>query len=78
MLEIPKFTESDINNMKIWAFYLAQKKWNLNPKECFDIFEKNKLFDCIDAGYDYLHLMGYKSVVDELEDIIKSRERAAE
>jgi hypothetical protein len=65
--------ENDINNMKVWAFYLAQKKWNMQAPECYDVFDKNGLFKCIDEGYDYLHLMGYKSVVTELEDILKTR-----
>lgn len=73
MAEKGKFLERDINNMKIWVFYLAQKKWNIEPSTCFDIFEKNKLFECINEGYDYLHLMSYKSVVNELEDVIKAR-----
>jgi CRISPR/Cas system-associated protein endoribonuclease Cas2 len=65
--------ENDINNMKVWAFYLAQKKWNMQAPECFEVFEKNGLFKCIENGYDYLHLMGYKSVVTELEDILKTK-----
>ena len=65
--------ENDINNMKVWAFYLAQKKWNMQAPECFEVFDKNGLFKCIENGYDYLHLMGYKSVVTELEDILKTK-----
>jgi len=64
---------SDINNMKIWSFYIAQKKWRIKPEECIKIFEENKLFECITEGYDYLHLMSYKSVVKELEEIIEYR-----
>jgi hypothetical protein len=65
--------ENDVNNMKVWAFYLAQKKWNMQAQDCYEVFDKNGLFKCIDDGYDYLHLIGYKNVVTELEDILKAR-----
>ena len=78
MISSTKKTEaSDINNMKMWVFYLASKKWNVAPRQCYEIFENNGLFDCIEEGYDYLHLMSYKSVVDELEEVIKCRETDA-
>ena len=64
--------ENDVNNMKVWAFYIAQKKWNMQAPECYEVFDKNGLFKCIDNGYDYLHLMSYKSVVTELEEILKT------
>ena len=62
----------DVNNMKCWVFRMAQKKWNIASPECSKIFADYHLFDCISEGYDYLHLMSYKSVVDELETILHS------
>ena len=63
----------DVNNMKMWVFRLAQKKWGLTSKACAVFFRDNKLFDLISDGYDYLHLMGYHSVVTELEEVLESR-----
>lgn len=64
---------SDINDMKCWAFRLAQKKWGLEPEKCAIIFDENKLYDVIEKGYDYLHLSSYDNVVSELETILKNR-----
>lgn len=64
---------SDINDMKCWAFRLAQKKWNIDAKKCSIIFDENKLYDIIEKGYDYLHLSSYENVVNELEIILKNR-----
>lgn len=66
-------TTRDINNMKMWVFRLAQKKWGLSSRQCAELFRNNRLFELITDGYDYLHLMGYKSVVEELEEILQSR-----
>ena len=67
------FEEKDVNNMKCWAFRIAEKKWSKSPKELAKIFDENKLYECIDKGYDYMHLMSYDKVVDELKLILTSR-----
>lgn len=64
---------SDINDMKCFVFRLAQRKWNIDPKKCAQIFDKNKLYEVIEKGYDYLHLSSYDNAVEELESILKSR-----
>ena len=67
------YANQDINNMKVWVFRLAQTKWNKTSEECARIFKNNNLYSAIAEGYDYLHLMGYKSVVTELEEILAAR-----
>lgn len=65
--------KKDVNNMKCWAFRIAETKWSKTPRELTKIFDENKLYDCIDNNYDYLHLMSYDAVVDELKQILFSR-----
>ena len=59
--------DKDITNMKCWVFRLAEKKWNKNNIDLAKLFDKNNVYDFIDDSYDYLHLMSYDSVVDEIE-----------
>ena len=66
-------TDKDVNNMIVWVFRLAQTKWDKTPKECAQVFKNNNLYSAISDGYDYLHLMSYKSVVTELEEILAAR-----
>lgn len=68
---ISMYTEKDINNMKCFVFRIAQRKWGKDSKELSKIFIDNKLFDCIDKNYDYMHLMSYDKVVDELSIYLK-------
>ena len=63
----------DVNNMKMWVFRLAQTKWNKSSGQCARFFAKNGIFSIISDCYDYLHLMSYKSVVTEIEEILESR-----
>ena len=66
-------SNKDINNMKMWVFRLAQIRWEKTSEQCARIFKDNNLYKIISDGYDYLHLMGYNSVVTELEEILAGR-----
>ena len=70
---ISEYNVKDVNNMKCWAFRIAEKKWRKQPKELTQIFDENKLYTYIDEGYDYMHLMSYDKVVDELKLILKNK-----
>ena len=72
-MENSKYLEKDINNMKCWAFRIAEKKWGINHIKLAKLFHDQKLYEVIDNGYDYLHLMSYNSVVDELKIILQAR-----
>ena len=65
--------EKDINNMKCWIFRIAERKWGKSTEELAKIFDENKLYECIDEGYDYFHLMSYEHVADELRSMLESR-----
>ena len=65
------YTEKDVNNMKCFVFRIAQRKWGKNSKELSKIFDEHKLFECIDDNYDYMHLMSYDNVVNELKQYLK-------
>ena len=65
------YTEKDINNMKCFVFRIAQRTWGKSSKELSNIFYENKLFECIDNNYDYMHLMSYDKVANELKVYLK-------
>lgn len=65
--------EKDIANMKCWVFRMAQVKWKKKPKDCVRIFSDYGLFNYIDEAYDYLHLNGYKLVLNDIEGILKDK-----
>ena len=45
-------TTRDINNMKMWVFRLAQKKWGLSSRQCAELFRNNRLFELINYVND--------------------------
>lgn len=63
--------EIDIADMQCWVFRLAQKKWNLSPSQCADLFENHRLLEYISDCYDILHVSGYQRAVEELEEILR-------
>lgn len=65
--------EKQIADMQCIVFRKAQKKWSLSPKDCAKIFRKYKLLDFIKSCYEVLHISSYNCVVEDLEDILKSK-----
>lgn len=65
--------QKDIDNMKCWVFRMAQKSWNKKPEECAQLFCEYGLFKYISESYDYLHLNGYNTVLNDLENILREK-----
>ncbi len=64
--------EIEIADMQCWVFRLAQKKWNLSPTQCADLFERRRLLEYVSDCYEILHVSGYQRVVEELEEILRT------
>ena len=62
-----------IADMQCWIFRKAQKKWNMPPKKCAELFREYDLFGFISECYDLLHVSSYQCALDEVEDILCSK-----
>lgn len=62
-----------IADMQCWVFRHAQKKWDLTPAACAEIFQKFDLLGFIAECYDLLHVSGYQRALDDIEDILRRK-----
>jgi len=67
-----EYSQIDITDMQCWVFRMAQKKWKLSARECADIFKKYDILRFIEECYDTLHLSGYQTALEEVEEILAS------
>lgn len=65
--------DKDIQEMKCFVFRIAQKRWNISPQKCAEIFDQCKVYDFIQECYDILHLSGYECVVNDIENIMRTQ-----
>lgn len=68
--------EQEICTMQCWIFRMAQKKWKLSSSECAEVFRKYSLMDVIRDNYGMFHLSGYDTVLAELTQILKAKQKA--
>ncbi len=66
-------TQIGIADMQCWVFRKAQKKWNLTPAECADVFRKYDLLGFISECYDLLHVSSYQRALEDVEEILQSK-----
>ena len=59
-----------IADMQCWVFRKAQRKWNISPSQCAQLFRKYDLFGFIAECYDLLHVSSYERALDDVEDIL--------
>lgn len=59
-----------IADMQCWVFRHAQKKWNLSPADCAEIFRKYDLLGYIADCYGILHVSSYDRVLKDVEEIL--------
>ena len=62
-----------IADMQCWVFRKAQKKWNISPSQCAQLFKKYDLFGFISDCYDLLHVSSYECALDDVEDILRHK-----
>ncbi len=62
-----------IADMQCWVFRHAQKKWNLTPAACAEVFRKYDLLGYIAECYDLLHVSSYQCALDDIEDILRRK-----
>ncbi len=61
--------EREIQEMKCFAFRIAQTRWHVTPCRCAEIFALCGAYGFIEECYDILHLSGYECVVNDIEKI---------
>ncbi len=65
--------ETDIQEMKCFAFRIAQTRWNVSPARCAELFQKCDAYGYIQECYGILHLSSYECVVNDLETIMHNK-----
>ena len=66
-------TQIGIADMQCWVFRKAQKKWNITPSECADVFKKYDLLGFISECYDLLHVSSYQRALEDIEEILHNK-----
>ena len=66
-------TQVGIADMQCWVFRKAQKKWNMSPSECADMFKRYDLLGFISECYDLLHVSSYQRALEDVEEILHSK-----
>ena len=59
-----------IADMQCWIFRNAQRKWNISPSQCAQLFRKYDLLGFISECYDLLHVSSYNCALKDIEDIL--------
>lgn len=63
--------KNGIADMQCWVFRKAQKKWNLSPAVCAEVFKKHELLRYIADCYELLHVSGYERALEDVEEILR-------
>lgn len=64
--------EINISDMQCRVFRMAQKKWNMPPARCGELFRKYNIFQFISDCYDTLHLSSYACALQDVEEILRA------
>ncbi len=64
--------EINITDMQCSIYRMAQRKWNITPAECTDLFQKYNIFGFISDCYDTLHLSDYACTLRDVEEILRN------
>ena len=64
--------EINISDMQCRVFRMAQKKWNITPERCGELFRKYNIFQFISDCYDTLHLSSYACTLQDVEEILRA------
>ena len=59
--------------MAIRLFRLFCEKYKVNAERGNNLFNSYEIWDYIDRAYDYLHLNGDESAVDDISEIMINR-----
>ena len=63
----------EIADMQCWVFCKAQKKWNISPYKCAQLFKKHDLLGYISECYDLLHVSSYECALEDVERILRRK-----
>ena len=62
----------NITDMQCRVYRMAQRKWNMTPAACTELFQKYHLLRYIEECYDTLHQASYECALRDLEEILES------
>lgn len=63
----------NITDMQCRIFRMAQKKWNLSPDACADLFKQYDILGFISECYDVLRLSSYQCALSDVEELLRNR-----
>lgn len=64
-----------VNDFYIFCIEAYKFKKNISGKEAYDIFEKYKVFEYLEEGYDVLHTQGVEWLLDDINEYINIRNK---
>ncbi len=64
-----------VNDFCIFCIELYKLEKNISGKETYDIFEKYKLFEYLEEGYEVLHTQGAHWLINDIDEYINIRNK---
>ena len=66
--------EKKINDFIVFCLEVFKLKYNLSGKEAYDLFDKYKVFEYLEEGYDMLHTQGEEWLINDIKEFLKIRD----
>lgn len=65
--------EKKINDFVVFCLEIFKLKYNLSGKKVYNLFDKYKVFDYLEEGYDMLHTQGEEWLINDIKEFLKIR-----
>ena len=65
--------EKKINDFVVFCLEIFKLKYNLSGKKVYNLFDKYKVFDYLEEGYDRLHTQGEEWLINDIKEFLKIR-----
>lgn len=65
--------DKKINDFVVFCLEVYKSKHELTGEEAYELFEKYKVFDYLEEGYDILHTQGDAWLMNDIEEFLKIR-----
>ena len=65
--------EKKINDFVVFCLEIYKAENRLTGKEVYDLFEKYKVLNYLQEGYDVLHTQGDKWLINDINEFLKIR-----
>lgn len=65
--------DKKINDFVVFCLEVYKSKHKLTGEEAYELFEKYRVFDYLEEGYDMLHTQGDAWLMNDIEEFLKIR-----